>query len=200
MKRLFQWLLPMLLILLSVPALARDRDKEREAIKQSFGRVGFLGATTREGSTVLAPHLTVDVLGDSRLVLPSGFLFSFQGGMSHRGWVKQDCRLQTSSILAALRPGGSLRVSGNKVRLDLMGGVFASYDLWGSQEYETYSIPLRRIDGYKRFDFGLNGGVSFVIWKFEIYTEFRQGLIDIYSESDLRETSFVWSVGIGWSF
>jgi len=197
MKKLFQIACILFGLLITQTLSARG---DREAIRQSFCRVGLLSAQVLQSEGISGSFLSADVLDDSRLVTPSGFLMSFQAGMSHRGWVRDYGSLQTSNLLGAIRPGWSIRF-GEKVRLDAMAGVYVSYDLWGTQQDEYgYSIPLRRVDGFNRFEFGVNAGLSFVVWKFEIYTELRQGTTNIYKLSDFKETSFVWCFGVGWSF
>ena len=203
------FLLAALCCLSVLPAFARshDDDDDHKAIRQSFARVGLLtarmcqtGPLPEGSSRMSAIHVSVDVMDDTRLILPSGFLFSLQAGLGSRGWVNDDNYLQATQLMAAMRPGLSLRLHENRLRLDLMTGLYLSYDLWGTQSYEGSSVPLRKLDGYNRFDFGLNFGASFVIWKFEIYTELRQGICDVYKNLDAKQTSMSWCVGIGWNF
>lgn len=176
---------------------------------QSFYRVGvsFLKVKMSSGSgsdssidKVTESRLAVDIVDDNRVIYPSGFLFSFQLGLGNRGWKQSDNYLLTHNVFFAARPGYSIRLKSNSIRIDMMTGLHVSYDLWGRRFDGQEYCSLTELKDFRCFDCGINAGVSLVLKKMELYFEYRRGLIDLTHSDEIIANSISYSIGIGWAF
>lgn len=152
---------------------------------------GFSGTTSS--------RLFVDVLDDLRMIAPKGFILSIQLGVGNRGWTQGSTWLSASNLMLAGRPGWSIRFKGNDFRLDLMAGVYTSFDIFGTCYDGSTRKSIWKYSDYKHFDLGFCAGTSLVFGKLEIYGEIRQGALKMYDDSSSSPTSFTWSIGLGYA-
>ena len=169
---------------------------------QTFSRLGLGLSSVTDGHKTSNVYPNVDVIGDTRAILPWGLLLSVQVGLADRGyngyWDGVRNYLWAHNVFAGLRPGYSLRLGSMNFRLDLMAGVHVSYDLWGREYYDGSSYSIWNVQDYNHFDFGVNACASLVIYNLELYFELRRGLRTMFKDNSVK--SIVYAFGVGWDF
>ena len=184
---------------LFIPSALRAQYFADEPMVQVFGRAGVSLNSVEDAGIRSDYRATIDLIGDTRTIFPGALLVSVPFGLGSRGykryWSGSDNYLWARNVFLGLRPGIHL---GYRYRLDVMAGIHVSYDLWGREYYNGKDFTLGNVNDYRRFDFGWNACASVVLNSFEIYFEYRKGLLTMFREHNVR--SAVFSFGIGWDF
>ena len=180
-------------------------DWRHQTVTKVYFRAGLSMNNQTDGNHSALTLLSYDLADDIRFIRPNNFTFSILVGLTSRGC--RDAVTDSSTykqvyednhgIILGIRPGYTIRFSQN-LRLSFLAGGFVYTDIYGRARSTTGELnSIWRYDNHMPFDAGFSAGISLGITKnFEVYCEFRRGLIPSVMDSATTYARCL-SVGIG---
>jgi hypothetical protein len=172
--------------IVSSRSISITQEKKAPSETLTYGRVG-LGLMNFTGDDVnVDTKLGYDIaVGFQKAIGSNDLYWGMEAGLGSRGFKDKyyDGSLIAHNIQVSPFNFGWKPEIGNDLKLDIHVGVFASYDFVGTVKDENETYGLGDVDGWNRFDIGLNPGVGIWFGKYNIDLSLQRGLLEAIEDS-----------------